>query len=516
MSGLVLRLLLGGFTNTPSVDAAAFQLPLAEALVHGDVSDWRWATHPPVFPWVVAAVRVLLGVHVVSAGQLVSGVAGSLTVLVGAFLARRLLGGPALVPAAWLLAFLPLSCHYSARGQTEALYALFFAWALLELVRLIQARPDDRGLPAALRLGMAAGLAWQTRHEGLGLLVAGLLACALAPALARPAGRLRAAALVVIPFLVISVPGVLLARHVTGRWTVSSKAGYIFQRNLQEDPNAYYFRLTEDGRRLLFEEYVRDPERAQRVELSGRPFGTVLRVYAGSLLRFVIHLPRTYDVPFLVLALVGLAARPRTRPPPEAIALALLLGAYVVALPIFSSERRFWVALFPILVPLTVRGVGAIAGRLATAHRSAARLSTLIVLLVVAATLPHTLAPVREHGVRWQDCPEKRLARLVPPGRPTVVLSDDGRVALFAGASHLFLPEASLDEILAFARHRGARYLAIEQETTRKRRPGLLEELANRGRTGGPISPGWTVVVGRAEQGSGRKARTVWLFEIRR
>lgn len=462
--GLALRAALAGFTNTPSVDGAAFLLPLADSLLEGDLGDWRWGTFPPLYPAVVAAICALIG-HLVLAGQVVSVVAGTLTIVPGTLLARRLLGDRDARRAAWILAALPLACHYSARPQTEALYALFFCWGVVGFVRLVK-RPCGG---AALLLGTMAGLAAATRPEGAGLVVAGVVAILAARPAADGTGRGRAAAALLIPFLILSLPVVLLTHRVTSRWTLSPKAGYIFQRNLHPDPDEYYFRLTPDRERLLFETYILEPDRAPRFDPLSVPPGELVSTYATSLGRLMIGLPKSFDPPLIILALMGVLLRRRPRWSRPGRAGVILFVAYVIALALFSSERRFWVPLLPMLVLLSARGIG----------RVPPRWQRTVTIVTVLLLLPHIGGPAADQGFAWGDSAERRLARLIPPGGEERILSEDGRVAVFARADHIFLPKAPAEDVLHFAKVRGSRYLAADPLRLESRRPGLLEGMGD-------------------------------------
>ncbi|MCZ6601585.1 MAG: glycosyltransferase family 39 protein [Planctomycetota bacterium] len=457
--GLGLRGILAGFTGRPSVDGAAFLLPLAEEFLDGDFQDWRWGTFPPLYPAIVAAFRLIVG-DLVLAGQVVSVLAGALTIIPGALLAGRLVGPRATAPAAWLLAALPLACQYSARPQTEALYALFIASGLYAFVRLL----DEPSVILASILGTAAGLAAATRPEGAGMILAG---CGAILAHRRGPWGWRIVALI-LPFIVLSIPGALITKQVTGRWKLSSKAGYIFYRNLQDNPDEFYFRLTPDREHLLFETYIRPPEGSRPfADLPVEP-GRVVSRYASSLGRMLLNFPRVFDVPLIFLALLGVLISPRPRWTRSGRAVAILLVAYLIVLPIFSSERRFWVPLLPILIPLAARGLLSIPAR----WRRASLIATILILL------PHAGSPVRDQGYSWRDSPERRLARLVGP--EATVLSQDGRVAIFAGARHVFLPVAPADDLIEFAKRKGARFLAVDPARLETRRPGLLPDLGDR------------------------------------
>ena len=88
--------------------------------------------------------------------------------------------------------------------------------------------------------------------------------------------RLLRALLVIAPSAALLAPGAWMAGQITGRATLASKAGYIFHRNFQENPDEFYFRLTPDGSRLRFEEMVLGGEDAPRLDPAAYPASLVL------------------------------------------------------------------------------------------------------------------------------------------------------------------------------------------------------------------------------------------------
>jgi hypothetical protein len=154
-------------------------LALAQAAAAGD-----WATlvaHPfhPLYPIATAAVHGLgspFGLGWEAAGVLTSALAGGASVLALHAFVRRAFGPFEASVAAGLLAFHAIAIEQSGDVQSEGLYlALFLASA----AALWSALADGRK-GAAFLGGVASGLAYLTRPEGLSLaLVGGGIAVAL-------------------------------------------------------------------------------------------------------------------------------------------------------------------------------------------------------------------------------------------------------------------------------------------------------------------------------------------------
>lgn len=180
-------------------------LAMAEAIDAG-----RWAEvlgHPfhPLYPALIAFVAQA-PVRFETAAIGVS-IFGGLLSIVGIFLfVRRAFGRDLAWPAAWIVTLHPWAVDFSSDVMSDGLYAGFYLLGFAAMAALVE-RPR---LETALACGLASGLAYLVRPEGVGL----LLACGLLLAIkafreatdrrrifAALAGLVLAAALVMAPLV---------------------------------------------------------------------------------------------------------------------------------------------------------------------------------------------------------------------------------------------------------------------------------------------------------------------------
>jgi hypothetical protein len=136
---------------------------------------------------------------------------------------------------------------------------------------------------------------------------------------------------------------------------------------------------------------------------------------------------------------------------------------YILALPVFYTSRAMWVPLMPVAVALAAR-------RIKLLPRWRVWVATVVLL-----TLPQTARPIAKYGWTFWHGPEKAAGqrlRAMDAGEIRV-LGHHGRIALYAGATHVPLPVGSTDAVVAFARRRGAAYIAFEDRWLRRRRPDV-------------------------------------------
>ncbi len=200
--GLVIRVvfvLLDPDEHTQLDDAAEFHgLANVVADGRGFVSPFVPAGHedvptahkPPLYPFVLAGVSTLGG-RSYMAHQLATAVLGAATVVVVALVAHRIAGRRAALSAACLAALYPVFLARDASVNSETLYALLIALALLLATEVLE-RPSAKW---ALALGAAIALVALTRSEGILLLV--LLAVPVVLR-AAPHGRVRLLLLVIV------------------------------------------------------------------------------------------------------------------------------------------------------------------------------------------------------------------------------------------------------------------------------------------------------------------------------
>lgn len=123
------------------------------------------AEHPPLFPFALAGLSKI-GVASVNAQRMFNVVAGTVTVLLVALLARRVAGRRPAMIAAGLCAVYPVFIGADGSLMSETLFGTLVAGTLLQALRWY----DSPTLVRAGVLGMLIGLATLTRSEGLLLL----------------------------------------------------------------------------------------------------------------------------------------------------------------------------------------------------------------------------------------------------------------------------------------------------------------------------------------------------------
>ncbi|MBM3674531.1 MAG: hypothetical protein FJW88_06165 [Actinobacteria bacterium] len=138
-------------------DGLGYIRPFDRSMLHLDVPT---AEYPPLFPFVLGIVA-RLGVRSVEGQRLAMGVAGSGTVVLVAYLGRRLAGDAVGIVAALLAAVYPMLFLADATLMSETLFAFLVTAALL-LAYAVHDRPSAWRWAA---LGVVLGLATLTRAE---------------------------------------------------------------------------------------------------------------------------------------------------------------------------------------------------------------------------------------------------------------------------------------------------------------------------------------------------------------
>ena len=194
----------------------------------------RNTQHPPGYPAALLAVSQFAPGstdqdRLLYAGQLVSGIAGTLLVLPLYWLGRTLFGQPAGFGGALLFTFLPVAARYTSDAVTEGLYLLGLCTALLLGTRAVR-KPTVGGF---LLTGLAGGCAYLVRPEGtLALLAVGVVTAGLALARRESAGatlgRLTALG---VGFLLVTVWYMLVIGGLTNKPTAQ---GFLPAMNLRQ------------------------------------------------------------------------------------------------------------------------------------------------------------------------------------------------------------------------------------------------------------------------------------------
>jgi len=181
--------------------------------------------HPPGFPVLIliasSIVRQLYDASIqdqmLLSAQIASAFAGILTVFPSYWLGRLLFNKFAGFAAALLYQVLPVAAHETSDGLTEGLYILLLAFSLLLSVRAVK-KP---GIGGFLSAGLAIGLTYLVRPEGLVIAFAAATAIVALAILRRRSRRLSVAWLtaLTVGVVVVAAPYMVLIGGITNKPT---------------------------------------------------------------------------------------------------------------------------------------------------------------------------------------------------------------------------------------------------------------------------------------------------------
>jgi Dolichyl-phosphate-mannose-protein mannosyltransferase len=489
--GFALRVAIALTDDAPATDETAY-LRSGMSLVEGDgfQRDGEPELHfPPFVPFLLGlAGQVTSDPHT---GTVVLTCLSSTAVIIPlALLGRRIGGTGAGIATAWVAALGPgLSTTVVNRGAgSEAEYTLLVVGALWLVVSAI----DHEGRARAWHVfgaGALVGLAYLTRPEGLFMAVP-LGIAVLVLAARRPgqpsrlrrldAGGLRAGApllaVFLLPVVVCIVPYAMYLHDNTGKWQLSAKtqdasieAWDAVARADRERRDSVLYALDETGLHFA-------AGRSSLVTLAREdPAGYlgIVRTNAGELAAAIANPVTGQRLSWLLLPLPlwGLAVFGAWRHRRSGVVrLLLAVGALPVATAlVFFVQPRYLIVAVALATPLVGAGIAA----LSVAWRRP------VMLAAVALLALSSVQAFRSEATGWwhpSDHSDQReagewIAANTRPGDR--VMTRSMVVEYYVERPTMAIPYASLDEILRYARHYGARYLVVDWYTAVRLRPQL-------------------------------------------
>ncbi len=448
----------------------------------------------PLFPIATAAVSTLSGLSLLTAGRLVSALAGAVLLIPVWYLFRIHAGERIATLGATLLVgwtalidvgprFGPMWRHMYAGSEPLYLALLFGALALGELGMRREGR--RRYLYLALA-GSSLALAYLARPEAI--LVGGLYAIFRSLPVwggERAGAKLAALAICAASFLTVASPYVVHMREVTGRWTLSGKLQQsrattdMYEELVRDDSKMgpflrVWWAVDESHTRLINPYWGTDgsvPLEQQNEEY--RALLNAVRTTVTSPGQRVIIRARDYasalwvlGVPlFLPLVVVGLFwpgwKLPDRLPP---FTLAGLAASVLTAWLVFVLPRYF-LYLVPAFAFWAAIGVTVLARFRWPAWVREPERAIAFALLATALGIASARAlsgeanAVRAVGKKDREAAE-RLAQIIPESHP--VVSWHPRLAYWGGWDWRALPVAPLDAAVHYSAHRrlGTLFLA--------------------------------------------------------
>lgn len=460
---------------------------LGEALRSGDLRHGISTYWSPLYPLLIAIASVPLG-DVELAGRVVSALAGAALIVPAFLLVRQFYGRVAAAVVAALIALHPALIESSTWVMSDALYALLFTAVVL--TGWLAAR--DGSPRMALATGLLLGAAYLTRPEAVAfvaLYVGWLLVLQLVGvATARRPRAVLTAAVLVVGFAVLAVPYVMVLHQRTGRWTISEKA----DSNVPSlGGHRGLLQLTEDGRTTRMDQLFSGDEGAASPlpadawtavvpppEVGPRrvPESTIQRAARQLWNEIREYMPIVVPRVFAIVGVLGFAlGLRRTREWfAQELYLLSIFGATLLGYALTVVELRYVYAVLPILLAWVARGVVEMARVIVAALSRTAdrpRVTPAIAAGVLSVPLVVLLAVQglrgRQRPVELRSTPlEERAAGLwlrEHADSSALVISPSPTITYYANTRHLYVPNEPLRTVIAYARHRGAKYLVLSE-----------------------------------------------------
>jgi 4-amino-4-deoxy-L-arabinose transferase-like glycosyltransferase len=455
-------------------------LAQAQVLQAGDLQLALSHPYHPLYAGLVAALEPVAG-SFERAGAAISVVGGAAAVLALWGFLRSSFGARSAWIGALLLAVHPRAVEYSGDVQSDGLYLALFLGSVACLWRAL-----SRGsLPAAAAAGALAGLAYLTRPEGLGLVLAALLLGALQVG-SREWSLSRATRFAValgLGLAFTSSPYVLALRAQSGEWRISQKKSLAHLAGVEE------YRGPVVGSARAGRARAGAAPVPAWVEPSLGPRGTRAGPRAQGAARvgeelwdFAKSVSSTLRRGVLVFLLVGCFAA-WGRPGPRGRLVLVVVGLF--ALVTFAQQWNVgYLSRRHLLPPLVVAfgyaalGVDALAG---LASRALARTRRLRIAPAAASAALLGVVAFANGGKafraeRSDALAERRAAEWVREhdAAPGLVAAARRRVAYYAGARWAVLPRALEAGTFEEMHRLGVRYVILD-DAKRERYRGLAE-----------------------------------------
>jgi hypothetical protein len=434
-------------------------LALADAIREGRFADVLAHPYHPLYPVLVALVQSLpLPIGLEAAAVVVSIFGGLLTVAALFVFARDAFGREVAWLAAWAGALHPWAVDFSADVMSDGLYAGLFMVGFALMARGVR-RPS---VASAAGCGLAAGLAYLVRPEGLGLLIAGTMLfgarCVTRPGERRVAG---AALVVLLAVACLSMgPFVLAVGEQTGEITLTQKKSIADWVGAEHDDAASSDRLDE-GALPLPEVAIRADGRGERVPAHSvwGALRSVVRVATTSLAAFRFEL-----IPLALLGCWWLRRDPDRIWIAWTIGLPIAIHSGALILLVWSEgyvSRRHALPPWLPVVALAALGARTLTTRLLPATQHARRMVAVVIVgAMVIGWGPRDLRARRSDRAPVREAAEWLAVHHAGSGP---VAAQKLRTAYYAGAAFVPLMPGHERRQSRYLRRRGARWVVIDE-----------------------------------------------------
>ncbi len=499
---LGVRLFMARYENDIGVDSYHYAL-MGQNILEGKWDTWdpnggRW-TLPPFFPLLIALFHLLIP-DIETAGRAASMFSGVLTCFTIFLIARKLYGDKASLIAAFLCAVTPILTDYSLLVLTEMTFAFLFGLALLFSYHTLDER--SRWYYPFLT-GVVCALMYQTKAYGLTFILFALLVIAIGNRYKFKLGGKflwRSMALTLAGWLVLVIPYWIFLYDYHGKFVLDGKAvgqlSRMFAHDIPDeriDPR-YEGTLIEldDGTldyEVLHEQFIKPPKPLDFSKW-------FVHKYIKKLIQIFWDFPAAFtypnDIPLLniltiILIGLGLFTMPlNARHNFASIFLLLWMLPYFTVLPMVFIEVRYYIPLIAVLNIFAALGALRMSEWLRSCfpmfHRSSFyrkhALGIILVVIFIFFLPKNTLKATHAADPDIFYNEYKIAAEWIKDNYdpvPEPIIEYTHSVSYYAGVRSLQLPNTDLENLVRFARERGARLVVIDDKFTmrRRKRPGL-------------------------------------------
>lgn len=481
-----IRLFLLRYEYVVTPDGVYYAL-LGKNLVSGNFREGLSTYWPPLYPFLVGMFSLIFQ-DLEFGGRLVSVLAGSLLVIPVYLWIRDSYGKEVTFLGMFFTVVYPSLIGYSTKLLTESTYTLLFmigiltGWSALSKAK--------RGL--FLLTGSVFGACYLIRPEAIGymglMIILTLIACPFHLQFKKVVVNTL---ILILGFIIFSLPYTLYLHQETGRWTISEKLVHLGQ-------GPGWFRLSEDGQSTLADElYAGNRSAGDPVNgglKSNSPQLKTSNFSVNSIKRFIKKLKYQYEVvipevfPPLVILLSGVGLF-RTKWSKERVKreiyLMLFLISTVIGYAFTVQESRYLVPLSPILICWISKGIVESADWLVETAESIDKKGNLLiknqplirfvlVMLVLLSLMPAITYPMRSNKLE-QPFELKHASLWIKNHSDSspVIMATSPVVAFYAEGKHLYLPNEEYSVVLEYARQKKVDYIVIDDQTVPLSAPRL-------------------------------------------
>lgn len=473
----------------------------------GAIHGLNHVLHPywsPLYPIFIAVFGKIISNYEL-VGRLVSIFFGTILIIPVYLFVKKYLSKKVAWFCSLLIALFPMLIESSVSALTESLY-IFMAitGAVLGFLSL-----KKKSILFAIVTGGLFSLAYLTRPEGIGFLIVfiGLTACVLSyQVFERREYRLITVLVsTFVSFLITSSPYLYYLHRVTGEWTLSSKGTTNMQGSItaMENKNKMlnpWLLLNEDNTRLPDDEIYHTGEFLKYYQQDNQvnnnhvdqkairiTFVLILKKFVKNFYEVITTgVSQVLSLPLLLLAVLGLFGKPwdHERVWRELYLLSYVIFFWVLVIPMFHLTERYMLPMIPIVLIWSGLGIEKLMEWLQQTFltfqvfwnkRLLQALKILFVFTLVGSfIIPGLTRKAMKNPNspdKWVEPIEQKKAGLWLKDHcieTPIIMAWNHAISFYAGNYNITqtvsIPQNDLDRVLAYARNRGAKYLALNEK----------------------------------------------------